>query len=77
MSLAVGHATRTIDENLKAATEDITIQTSLLEIRYIAGDKALASKMKSSWSKWLSQQSPLWGYLAKKSHSEIASAQWA
>ena len=57
MSLAVGHATRTIDENLKAATEDITIRTSLLEIRYIAGDKALASKMKSSWSKWLSQQS--------------------
>ena len=57
MSLAIGHATRTVDENIKAASEDITIRTALLEIRYIAGDEALTSKMQSSWSKWLSQQS--------------------
>ena len=38
MGLKVGHASRTIDECIKLAREDHTIQTSLLEARRITGD---------------------------------------
>ena len=36
LGLKVGHATRTISENIAAAKEDITICTSLIEMRFIA-----------------------------------------
>ena len=41
MRLKVGHATRTVNETLKAAREDMTIRTALLESRPLAGDAAL------------------------------------
>ncbi len=41
MGLKVGHASRTISECLRAAREDMTIRTSVLEKRYVCGDKAL------------------------------------
>ena len=41
LKLKVGHATRTIDECLKQARADMTIRTTLLEARFITGDKAL------------------------------------
>ena len=37
----VGHATRTVDECLKQARADMTIRTTLLEARFIIGDKGL------------------------------------
>src|SRR5208282_2081821 len=37
----VGHATRTIDECLKQARADMTIRTTLVEARFIVGDKDL------------------------------------
>jgi [protein-PII] uridylyltransferase len=37
----VGHATRTIDECLKQARADMTIRTTLIEARFIVGDKGL------------------------------------
>jgi [protein-PII] uridylyltransferase len=43
----VGHATRSIDECLRQAREDITIRTSLLEARYILGDEALFEDMRT------------------------------
>jgi [protein-PII] uridylyltransferase len=45
MGLKVGHASRTIEENLKLARYDHTIQTALLEARLIAGDEALAREL--------------------------------
>jgi [protein-PII] uridylyltransferase len=41
MALKVGHASRTIPECLKLAREDHTVQTALLEARFLGGDKAL------------------------------------
>jgi [protein-PII] uridylyltransferase len=42
MGLKVGHASRSIDECIKLAREDHTIETALLESRRIAGDEDLA-----------------------------------
>ncbi|MFC5384799.1 [protein-PII] uridylyltransferase [Aquamicrobium segne] len=41
MGLKVGHATRNIDECIRLAVTDMTIRTSLLESRFLCGDKAL------------------------------------
>jgi len=41
MALKVGHASRTVEECVKLAREDHTIETALLEARFIAGDRAL------------------------------------
>jgi [protein-PII] uridylyltransferase len=45
LGLKVGHSSRNIDECLKLAREDHTIQTALLEARCIAGDKSLAEEL--------------------------------
>lgn len=41
LGLKVGHATRTPDECIRLAKEDLTIRTSLLEARYIWGEQKL------------------------------------
>ncbi|MDX2234612.1 MAG: [protein-PII] uridylyltransferase [Hyphomonadaceae bacterium] len=41
MSLKVGHASRTIDECVRLAQDDHTVQTALLEARFLAGDEDL------------------------------------
>ncbi len=41
LGLKVGHATRTPDECVRLAKEDLTIKTALLEARYIWGDQKL------------------------------------
>ncbi len=41
LGLKVGHATRTPDECVRLAKEDLTIRTSLLESRYIWGDQKI------------------------------------
>ncbi len=43
----VGHATRTIDQTLKAARDDMTIRTALLDARLIYGESALFREMRS------------------------------
>jgi len=44
MGLKVGHAFRTIDNCISLANEDVTIKTSLLDARFLFGDKALAEE---------------------------------
>ncbi len=45
LRLKVGHATRTINETLKSARDDMTIRTAVLEARAIAGDEALCTEL--------------------------------
>lgn len=45
LKLKVGHSSRTIPDCVQLATEDYTIQTALLEHRYVCGDRALAEKL--------------------------------
>jgi [protein-PII] uridylyltransferase len=44
VGLDIGHAVRTIDECLEEAEGDITVKTSLLEARYLAGNHALVGR---------------------------------
>ena len=41
LGLKVGHSSRTIEDSMRLAREDLTIRTSLLEARYVWGDEAL------------------------------------
>lgn len=45
LGLKVGHATRTVDQCVKLAKEDQTILTSLLDLRYLSGDRDLADSL--------------------------------
>ncbi len=45
MGLKVGHATRSIDESVRQGRADMTIRTSLLESRFLAGDQALFDEL--------------------------------
>jgi [protein-PII] uridylyltransferase len=45
LRLKVGHAVRTVDDCLRFARADPTIRTSLLEHRYLWGDRALAVRL--------------------------------
>ncbi len=52
LGLKVGHSTRTIDQCIRLSIEDITIRTSLLEMRYLWGDETLFQELKDAyWSK--------------------------
>jgi len=41
LGLKVGHATRSLDDCIRLANDDVTIRTSLLEARYIWGERSL------------------------------------
>ncbi len=41
LGLKVGHSSRSIDEMVRAAKDDLTIRTALLEARYVWGDQPL------------------------------------
>ena len=45
LKLKVGHATRTIEDCLRLGADDYTIQTALLENRFIDGDLTLAQEL--------------------------------
>jgi [protein-PII] uridylyltransferase len=51
LKLKVGHATRTVDECLKQARGDMTIRTTLVEARFITGDKALFETLRARFDK--------------------------
>ncbi len=65
LQLQVGHSSRTVQDTLKMAREDLTIRTAQLEGRYIWGDEALyeevasrfwAEIVKGSEAKFLSEK---------------------
>ncbi len=47
----VGHSTRSIDECLRQAREDMTVRTALLEARFILGDDVLFEQMRTRFDK--------------------------
>lgn len=51
LKLKVGHATRTIRECIRLGHEDYTIQTALLEHRFIAGDTTLEAELATKMAK--------------------------
>lgn len=51
LGLKVGHATRTVDETVKMAKSDITISTSLLESRWLCGNRALFDEFEKRFEK--------------------------
>ena len=65
MGLKVGHASRNIDECVKLAREDHTIQTALLESRRIAGDESLAEELQGRFRKEVAEKDHA-GFIAAK-----------
>jgi [protein-PII] uridylyltransferase len=47
LGLKVGHATRSVDECIRQAKADMTIRTSVLEARYLLGDRKLFDEMQT------------------------------
>ena len=59
LRLKVGHSTRTADDCLRLARSDVTIRTSLLEQRFISGDKRLAEDLQDRlWDELFSRTGP-------------------
>ncbi len=54
LGLKVGHATRTAEQCISLAKDDQTILTSLLDLRFIAGDKDLAADLYLKYGKFVS-----------------------
>ena len=46
LGLKVGHATRSIDDCIRLSREDLTIRTSILEARYLWGEKKLFNELR-------------------------------
>ncbi len=46
LGFKVGHASRTVEECIRFAREDMTIRTALLEARRLTGDETLATELK-------------------------------
>jgi [protein-PII] uridylyltransferase len=49
LGLKVGHATRSVEEAVRLAKEDLTIRTSLLEARWLWGDQALFDRFRKAF----------------------------
>ena len=56
LRLKVGHSTRSIDDCLRYAREDITIRTALLEARLILGDPDLFADMRNRFDQEVVRQ---------------------
>ncbi len=51
LGLTVGHAARSLRQQLKSAKDDITIRTAMLEARLLAGDSTLTEDLLNSFDK--------------------------
>ena len=56
LGLHIGHSVRTIDESLQLSGEDITIQTAMLDARYLCGDTALFADLEDRYRRELNIQ---------------------
>jgi len=53
IGLEIGHSVRTVEGCLQAAADDVTVRTTLLEARYLAGSRQLASRLEAALRKQL------------------------
>ncbi len=51
LGLKVGHAVRSVNENIRHAKEDMTIRTTLLDARWVWGDQELAAELIARFKK--------------------------
>src|SRR6201998_788678 len=51
MGLKVGHATRSVDESIRQARNDMTIRTAILETRFLTGDQNLFDELVARFDK--------------------------
>ncbi|MDB5591473.1 [protein-PII] uridylyltransferase [Enterovirga sp.] len=51
LKLKLGHATRTIDECVREARNDMTVRTALLEARYVAGDRSRFERLQKRFAR--------------------------
>ncbi|MEM7214033.1 MAG: [protein-PII] uridylyltransferase [Pseudomonadota bacterium] len=51
MGFKVGHATRNIDECIRLSIQDMTIRTSILEVRFLHGTRELHERLANRFSK--------------------------
>lgn len=56
LGLDIGHSVRTIDECLSESASDITIETGLLELRYILGNRKLVGALECRFREQLNPQ---------------------
>ncbi|MBR7782099.1 [protein-PII] uridylyltransferase [Undibacterium luofuense] len=56
IGLDIGHSVRTVDECLNEAASDITIQTSMLEARYICGSRKLFRELQQRYADAMNPQ---------------------
>jgi len=67
VGLEVGHSVRTVSDCVAAVSTDITIRTTLLEARFLAGDRKLFRRLESTLARDLD---PAGFYKAKKLEQE-------
>ncbi len=65
LGLKVGHSSRNVDESLRLAREDHTIQTAILEARHIAGDQTLSRDLIARFRREVAQRDHA-GFIAAK-----------
>jgi [protein-PII] uridylyltransferase len=65
LGLKVGHATRTVGECVEDAKGDVTIQTALLDARYLAGERPVFERFDRAFAAFR-KQSGLAAFLAAK-----------
>ena len=56
LGLTIGHSVRTVDECIEDASKDITIQTSLLEARFVTGNRLLFDEMRTRYDEEMDPQ---------------------
>jgi [protein-PII] uridylyltransferase len=66
IGLKVGHATRSIDDCIRLAREDMTIRTSILEARFLLGNRALFDEMTERFDREVVQGTAAAGFVAAK-----------
>ncbi|MGD0191825.1 MAG: [protein-PII] uridylyltransferase [Rhizomicrobium sp.] len=67
LGLKVGHAVRSLAESMRLAKQDLTIRTSVLEARYLWGDKSLYDELRRRF----------WAEVAKGSEQDYVEAKLA
>ncbi|HEV7265537.1 MAG TPA: [protein-PII] uridylyltransferase [Falsiroseomonas sp.] len=65
LGLKVGHATRTVEECIEDAKGDVTIQTALIDARWIAGERTIFEHFDAAFAAFR-KQSGLAAFLAAK-----------